>query len=108
MSSLDLLLSFVLHQNTQLRRRAGFAHEPIPRVKVGCGHLTYDADAENMILEVRALFKRIIAGQIPVTRSWERRGVAYNYWLEGKEARFSVVSPRRLVEEARECLYRKR
>ncbi|RDL42529.1 Uncharacterized protein BP5553_02508 [Venustampulla echinocandica] len=102
MSSLDLLLSFVLHQNAQLRRGAGFAHTPIPRVKAGCGHLTYDADAEHMILEVRTLFERIIAGTVSVTGSGEVRGVVHDYWLENEEARFSVRAPRRLVEEARE------
>ena len=110
MSSLDTLLSFVLHKNMELRRRHGFNnglnHESIPRVRVGCGHLTYDADAEQMILEVRALFERIIAGKVPVTGSGEKRGVIHDYWLESHDARYSVMAPRHLAEEARKHFLR--
>ena len=101
MSSLDLLLSFILHQNNELRRRHGSRHDSIPTVKVGCGHLTYNADAAQMVLEVRGLFNRIIAGKVPVTSSGEKRGVIHDFWLESEESRFSVMAPRRLAEEAR-------
>jgi hypothetical protein len=101
MSSLDLLLSFVLHKNSELRRQYGLSHEATPRVKVGCGHLTYNADAECMITEVRALFKRIIAGKVPVTNSGESRGVIHDFWLESEDSKYSVMAPRHLAEEAR-------
>jgi glyoxylase-like metal-dependent hydrolase (beta-lactamase superfamily II) len=101
MSSLDLLLSFVLHQNMELRRQHGHRHEPIPRVLVGCGHLTYEADAEIMVIEVRGLFERIIAGKVPVTGSGEKRGVIHDYWLESEGSKYSVMAPRHLAEEAR-------
>lgn len=101
MSSLDTLLSFVSHQNKDLKRRHSLSLEEVPRVKVGCGHLTFDADAEQMVFEVRALFRKIIAGKVAVTGSGEKRGVIYDYWLEGEDARYSVVAPRRLAEEAR-------
>jgi len=106
MSSLDILLSLVLHKNMELSRRYGLSHESMPRVKVGCGHLTYDADAEQMILEVRAMFERIIAGKVPVTASGEKRGVIHDYWLESEDSRFSVIAPRHLAEEARKHLHR--
>lgn len=102
MSSLELLLSFVEHQNNELRRRHSlFSPEANPRVKVGCGHLTYNADAENMILEVQAMFARIIAGKVPVTGSGKKRGVIHDFWLESEDSRYSVMAPRRLAEEAR-------
>jgi len=101
MSSLDLLLSFVLHQNMELRRQHGHRHEPIPRVLVGCGHLTYEADAEIMVIEVRGLFERIIAGKVPVSGSGEKRGVIHDYWLESEGSKYSVMAPRHLAEEAR-------
>jgi glyoxylase-like metal-dependent hydrolase (beta-lactamase superfamily II) len=101
MSSLDLLLSFVIHQNAELRRRHGLRHEVMARVKVGCGHLTYEADAEHMILEVRDLLERIIAGKVPVTDSGEKRGVIHDYWLESEDSKYSVMAPRHLAEEAR-------
>lgn len=92
MKSLDLLLSFVLHQNRELRRRHGLNHGLVPRVKVGCGHLTYCADAENMIIEVRGLFERIVAGKVPVVGSGEKRGVIHDFWLESKESKYSKSS----------------
>jgi glyoxylase-like metal-dependent hydrolase (beta-lactamase superfamily II) len=100
MSSLDLLLSFVQHQNGELRRRHGYSNGALPKVKVGCGHLTYDADAEVMILEVRALFERIIARKVPVTSSGEKRGIIHDYWLESEDSKYSVMAPRHLAEEA--------
>jgi glyoxylase-like metal-dependent hydrolase (beta-lactamase superfamily II) len=106
MSSLDVLLSFVLHKNMELRHRHGYSPESIPRVKVGCGHLTYDADAEQMIFEVQALFERIIAGKVPVADSGEKRGVIHDYWLESDDARYSVMAPRHLAEEARKHFHR--
>jgi glyoxylase-like metal-dependent hydrolase (beta-lactamase superfamily II) len=101
MSSLDILLSFVLHKNSELRRQHGLGHEVMPRVKVGCGHMTYDADAEHMIVEVRAMFERIIAGKVPVTSSGEKRGVINDYWIESEDSKYSVMAPRHLAEEAR-------
>jgi hypothetical protein len=101
MASLDLLLSFVIFKNGELRRQHDLNHDSIPRVKVAAGHLTYGADAEHMIVEVRALFKRIIAGKFPVTKSGEKRGVMHDFWLESEGSKFSVMAPRRLVDEAR-------
>ncbi|KAH7319291.1 beta-lactamase-like protein [Rhexocercosporidium sp. MPI-PUGE-AT-0058] len=107
MSSLDTLNSFVLYQNAELRRQHGSSHDPIPRVKVGCGHLTYDADAEDMIHEVRNLFERIIAGKVSVTSSGEKRGVIHDFWLENEDSRYSVMAPRHVFVEARRHFYPK-
>ncbi|TVY34048.1 hypothetical protein LSUB1_G007559 [Lachnellula subtilissima] len=101
MSSLNMLLSFVLYKNMELRRRHGLGHASNPRVKVGSGHLTHDADAEKMLLEVRAMFERIIAGKVQVVSSGVKRGVINDYWLESEDSRFSVMAPRHLADEAR-------
>ena len=101
MSSLDLLLSFVLHKNSELTRQHGLSHAVMPRVRVGCGHLTYEADAEQMIIEVQGMFERIIAGKVPVTSSGEKRGVIHDYWLESETSKYSVMAPRHLAAEAR-------
>ena len=100
MSSLELLLSSVLHKNTELRRHYRHSHTA-PRVKVACGHLTYDADAELMIIEVKAMFERIIAGKVPVTSSGTKRGVIHDYWLESDDSKYSVMAPRHLAAEAK-------
>lgn len=96
MSSLELLLSFVVFKNSELK-----SLDDIKRVKVGCGHITYDADAETMIAEVQALFKRIIFDEVPVTRSETRQGVLFDYWLENEDSRYSVFAPRRLASDAK-------
>lgn len=107
MSSLDTLYSFVLFRNLELRRQHGSSHGPIPRVKVGCGHITYEADAEYMIHEVRSLFQRIIAGKVPVTSSREKRRVIHDFWLEHEDSRYSVMAPRHVFEEARKHFHLK-
>ncbi|KAK0118122.1 hypothetical protein ONS95_012427 [Cadophora gregata] len=106
MSSLKMLYSFVLYRNAELRRQHGSNHAPTPRVKVGCGHLTYNADAECMIHEVQSLFERIIAGKVPVTSSGEKRGVIHDFWLEHEDSRYSVMAPRHLATEARKYFHK--
>jgi len=101
MASLDLLLSFVIFKNGELRRQHGRSLDSMPRVKVGAGHLTYDADAEHMIIAVRILFERIISGKVPVAGSGTKRGVVHDFWLESEDSKFSVMAPRHLAEEAR-------
>lgn len=105
MSSLGLLLSFVLHENCKLKRQHGLSYGPSPRVKVGCGHMTYKADAENMVMEVRALFENIIAGRIPVVGSGEKRGIIHDYWLEDDKSKYSVMAPRHLAKEAKKFFH---
>ena len=63
--------------------------------------MTYDADAERMILQVQGLFERIIAGKVPVLKSGEKRGIIYDHWCESEESKYSVTAPRSLVEDAR-------
>ena len=106
MNSLDLLISFVVFKNGELSRQYGLKHDSMPRVRVGCGHLTFGADAENMILEVRAFFQRIIAGVVPVKKSGEKRGIIHDFWLESERSRFSVMAPRHLAEEARKHFHK--
>jgi glyoxylase-like metal-dependent hydrolase (beta-lactamase superfamily II) len=90
MSSLELLLSFVLYQNRELRHKHGLSHGSLLRVLVGCGHLTHNGDAESMIKEVQALFEDIITGNLPVTKSWNKRGVEHGFWLKNQCARYSM------------------
>jgi hypothetical protein len=53
------------------------------------------------LVEVQALFVKIIQGKVPVIKSIEERGEPCDLWMENPEARFSVRAPRRLVEAAR-------
>jgi glyoxylase-like metal-dependent hydrolase (beta-lactamase superfamily II) len=102
MASLDLIVSFVQHQNAILRRKWDESgDEECPRVKIGCGHVTAMGDAEEMATEVQALFWKIIEGRLLPTRSEEKWGVVFDYWFEGGRARYSVLAPRHLAEDAR-------
>jgi glyoxylase-like metal-dependent hydrolase (beta-lactamase superfamily II) len=106
MSSMDFLHSFVMHKNGELRRRHQQQQDPSnesrpPRVQVCSGHMTYGADAEVKIIGVKTLFQKIIDGKIPVRRSQVERGVILDFWAE-EVSKYSVLAPRRLVEEARE------
>jgi len=101
MASLDTLLSFAFYRNQQLRKQYGDDPRIAPRVKVGCGHITHSADAEEMIQEVQALFEDIIAGKVPVHSTMVVRGAVYDFFLESEDARYSVRVPQRLVEDAR-------
>lgn len=106
MSSLDLIISFAAHENTKLKSRsqqtAPLLEAPAPqRVKVGCGHVTFDGDAESMAREVKELFERILGGKVPVVRSFVKRGLRFDVWRERKESSYIVEAPRRLCDEAR-------
>jgi glyoxylase-like metal-dependent hydrolase (beta-lactamase superfamily II) len=99
MNSLDTLASFITHKNAELAREYSARCEAVPRVRVSCGHLTYNADAENVVTQVRELFERIIDRKVPVTKSLVKRGVVHDFWLE-EGSSFSVLAPRRLAKEA--------
>ena len=76
------------------------------RVRLGCAHQTPSVDAETMLLEVMALFERIIAGKVPVVQRQEKRGEMFCLWREeegrdGGEVRFAIGAPERLCEEVR-------
>lgn len=102
MRSMGALRDFVLEQNAVVEGVEEGWVEVLPRVKVGCGHQTAAADAEEMVEAVVGIFERIIAGKVPVVMSEEVRGEVYDLWKEeGEGVRFSVRAPRRLCEEAR-------
>ncbi|ESZ93639.1 hypothetical protein SBOR_5944 [Sclerotinia borealis F-4128] len=101
MSSLKLLSSFTKHRNAELTRLHKSNETAAPRVRLACGHLTYAVDAEEMILEVQALFWRILGGNVAVKETDMKRGVIHDYWLEDDGSRYGVMAPRHLAEEAR-------
>ncbi|MCJ1362415.1 hypothetical protein MMC16_001518 [Acarospora aff. strigata] len=92
MASLEKLLDFVRIKNAESGKE---------RVRIGCGHITCDADGEEILLAVQKLFWDIIAGKVPVTEAKEVRGEAVDLWKEDGRPRFSVRGPTRLVEDAR-------
>ncbi|RAL67994.1 hypothetical protein DID88_008718 [Monilinia fructigena] len=78
-SSLKLLSSFTKHRNLELIRLHKLNETAAPRVRLACGHSTYAVDAEEMIVEVQALFWRIIAGKVEVKGTDVIRGVIHDY-----------------------------
>ncbi|QSZ29314.1 hypothetical protein DSL72_003827 [Monilinia vaccinii-corymbosi] len=104
MPLLNQLFSFTKHRNSELTRIKKSNEIAAPRVRHACGHLTYSVDAEgaeDMFLEVQALFWRILAGNVAVKGTEVKRGVIHDYWLEDDESRYGVMAPRHLAEEAR-------
>lgn len=70
------------------------------RMRLSSGHITYNADAEDIVSQARAFVLRIICDEIPVSKSLVRHGVLCDFYEE-EGGRFGVLTPRRLVEEAR-------
>jgi glyoxylase-like metal-dependent hydrolase (beta-lactamase superfamily II) len=102
MSSLDMLLSFVQHENQDLGIWSeSHSGGKVARVQISCGHMTYNMDAEEMIMEVKALFAKIIVGKVPPTYTFDKRNVVTDFWLEDEDSRYSIVAPRRIVLHAR-------
>ncbi|KAH7024296.1 beta-lactamase-like protein [Macrophomina phaseolina] len=109
MTSLGKLLRFVKHENEYMLADAlndySDFYGDCRRVKLGCGHTTSQADAEEILEAVFKLFERIIMGKVPVRRSETRRDEIYDNWRDdGEKVRFAVRAPRRLAEEARKQL----
>lgn len=101
--SLDTLLSFIQHKNKTKRSMIINPHgfeQGQERMRLSSGHITYNADAEDIVSQARAFVLRIICDEIPVSKSLVRHGVLCDFYEE-EGGRFGVLTPRRLVEEAR-------
>ena len=88
MDTLQKLLAFLTKENS----------ESGTRVRVACGHETDAGDGEEI---VRALIERIweiLDGNAVLEDSFEEKGDTYDRW---GFARFTVLTPRRLVEDAK-------
>ena len=100
LASLDSLIRFTSCENTRLKLQSSEMKMP-QRVKLGCGHVTYAGDAENMAREVRRLFERILKGKVPVVRSFVKRGLLFDVWKENEPTDYIVEAPRKLCEDAK-------
>lgn len=92
LASLEKLLDFVRGKNEESGK---------DKVKIGCGHITSDVEAEEILLAVKEFFWDVIRGKVPVTETKEMRGELVDLWKEKGRPRFSVRAPRRLVDDAR-------
>lgn len=104
LSSLALLSDFVVRQNQIFRQdhhKFTVDSTVATRVLVSSGHLTVAEDAEKMLFDVTSFFMRIIGNSIPVVESIVKRGEIFDLWEDPDRDNFSVMAPRRLVEEAR-------
>ncbi|KAK7553248.1 hypothetical protein IWX49DRAFT_309185 [Phyllosticta citricarpa] len=107
MSTLRKLLNFVRLQNEYAIAEGlnEYDHEgygAAKRVTASCGRSTTAADAESSLVAVIALFDKLFADKVPVTETTFYRGDEYITWMEeGDDVKYSIVAPRRMVEEAR-------
>jgi glyoxylase-like metal-dependent hydrolase (beta-lactamase superfamily II) len=88
MSTLEKLLTFLTTENKESETKA----------KIACGHETDAADGEEIVSAVMERMWEILDGNAILEDSFEERGETYDRW---GFARFSVLTPRRLVEDAR-------
>lgn len=95
LASLQKLRQFVESENQREPDEAA--------VRVGCGHVTSDASAMVMLVEVESFFRRILAGKVPIVKEESKRGEVYATWKEDGPSRYSVEAPIRLAHEARRC-----
>ncbi|KAF2103850.1 hypothetical protein NA57DRAFT_70058 [Rhizodiscina lignyota] len=112
--SMQHLLIFVRSENAAEERRTAERERESKhdfevlsrRIKVGCAHQTAGEDAEEMIMATLRLIMAIVAGKVPVISSKMQRGEPVDLWRESKKARFSVLGPRRLIEDVRDEIER--
>ncbi|KAL9121798.1 MAG: hypothetical protein Q9187_001650 [Circinaria calcarea] len=95
MQTLEKLVRFVEQRNAE--------SDQLP-VKVGCGHITSSVDGFEILVSVQQYFQDVLGGKIPVVRSIEK-GEIFDLWQADGEPRFSLLSPRRLVLDARRHLH---
>lgn len=95
MQSLEKMIRFVEEKNEEPDK---------DRVKIGCGHVTSSVDGLEILIDVRRLFRDIIAGKVPIVQEGEKRGEEYVLWKAAGDSRFSVAAPKRLALEAAEAL----
>lgn len=99
MHSLAKMIEFVKRKNAEHGRSI---------VKIGCGHITSSVDAQDILDSVQQWFRNIIDDRIPIKETLQRRGEICDLWHEDGDPRFSLLAPRRLMDEAREHWGRKR
>lgn len=95
MQSLEKLLRFVEERNEEPDKAP---------VRIGCGHITSSVDGMEILIPVRQLFQDIIAGEVPIVHSEEKRGEEFVLWKAAGEPRFSVAAPKRLALAAAKAL----
>ncbi|KAI9861388.1 MAG: hypothetical protein M1813_005285 [Trichoglossum hirsutum] len=90
MATLERLLAFLDRENADCAAER--------RVRVACGHETDAADGEEIVGAVISRFWDILDGEAVLEDSFTEREEIYDRW---GFARFPVLAPRRLVEDAR-------
>ena len=91
MESLNKLMSFVVTKNMDQDKAS---------LTIGCGHVTSSAKGVEILLAVKTFFQDVIADNIPIKQTVEKRGEEVCLWQDAGEPRFSLLAPRRLVEDA--------
>lgn len=110
-ASLAKMLRLVRRENEKAEREMGVAQDDeecdaviVPkRVKIGAAHQTFGRDAEEMLLEVCALFRKIAKGDVPIVYTVKVRGEDNSLWLEGPKAKYMVFMPNRLLDESKKA-----
>ena len=107
--AMQKLLVFVRSENARAAKAAEEANDNgwvqvASRVKVSCAHQTYSVDGEEILGSLEKWSSRAFYGDVPVVKKEVWHGDAYYTWREhgfGKDARFSLKAPARLMDDAR-------
>jgi glyoxylase-like metal-dependent hydrolase (beta-lactamase superfamily II) len=91
MHSIGVLMDFVRNQNSPTNNLG-------PRVKIGCGHTTAAVDAEQILKDVTNFIYNVLDGAVPITRTFQNRGVEFCHWQATGEPRFSLQAPKSMFD----------
>ena len=105
--SLRKLLVLVRSENAKAEEKAAVESSDegwemvAKRVRLGAGHVTHSADAEEIIKKVDQFFYQILQKKIPVVKKEYRWNDAYYTWTQEGWG-LSMRAPPRLVDQARD------
>lgn len=105
--SMQKLKTFIKAENSHAERPtssgsdSGF-EKVARRVKVGCGHQTHSADAEELMERLERLWWKVLTGEVPAGKKevW-RNDATFTWREENVVSGMSFRGPARLVDEAR-------
>ena len=96
---IDFMLSMrKLQRFIEIRDRdEGYEDKP---VKINCGHVSTNVLGSEILDAVKQLFLDVIDGKVPIVHQEEKRGESFVTFQAKGNPRFSVATPKRLVEDA--------
>ena len=96
---IDFMYSLRKLQHFTENRDWDRGHEDKP-VKISCGHVSTNVRGIEILDAVKHMFLDVIDGKVPIIHQEEKRGETFVTFKAQGHPRFSVATPKRLVEDA--------